>query len=363
MANASHDTPGSVNVGPGVARLPGWCRLRAGTRRTSRIRWRRLVAFACALPLVIITAVLAAPPEEDWAWMPELAPQGPLVIVVSLPAQQAYVYRNGVRIGMSAVSTGKPGHDTPGGVYTILQKRREHHSNLYDDAPMPFMQRLTWDGVALHAGGLPGYPASHGCVRLPLPFAEKLFNATAAGTVVVIAARDTSPPTVTSPGLFAPVDATGAPITPLEPADGGFQWHPERAPDGPLTVLLSTRDRRMIVLRDAVEIGRAVLDVDDVSAGGTRAYVLLEGVLPESSLVLPDRPALRWLALPVSDAQSAPADLRAAIASGRLGVPAEFARIVYDTLKPGATVIVTDESLHPAGAGMTVLRAEDPQTD
>lgn len=312
-----------------------------------------------ALLLIVVTAALAAPPDEQWVWTPELAPAGPVVIVVSLPAQRAYVYRNGVRIGMSAVSTGKPGHDTPSGVYTILQKHREHYSNLYDDAPMPFMQRLTWDGVALHGGGVPGYPASHGCVRLPLPFAEKLFAATTSGTVVVIAATETSPPTITSPGLFAPVDATGLPVAPPASLADAFEWHPELAPDGPLTVLLSTRDRRMIVLRNAVEIGRALVDIDDVSAGGTRAYVLLDGVLPQSSLVLPDRPALRWLALPVPDAQSAPDDLRHAVATGRLRVPTDFARVVYDTLRPGATVIVTDEPLQPAGAGDTLLSSED----
>ncbi|HQZ32008.1 MAG TPA: L,D-transpeptidase family protein, partial [Arenimonas sp.] len=99
----------------------------------------------------------------EYLWLPELSPRGPVLVLVSLPEQRAYVYRNGVRIGVATVSTGKPGYETPTGVFTILQKKREHYSNLYDDAPMPFMQRLTWDGVAMHAGRVPGYPASHGC--------------------------------------------------------------------------------------------------------------------------------------------------------------------------------------------------------
>jgi hypothetical protein len=91
-----------------------------------------------------------------------------------------------VRIGTTTVSTGRPGNPTPTGVFQILQKKKMHHSNLYDDAPMPFMQRLTWDGVALHAGRIPGRPASHGCVRLPLEFAQKLYGVTYHGGTVVV---------------------------------------------------------------------------------------------------------------------------------------------------------------------------------
>jgi len=98
----------------------------------------------------------------EFLWTPERSGAGQLVIVVSLPTQRAHVYRNGVRIGVSTVSTGTPSHPTPTGTFEILQKKRLNHSNLYNNAPMPFMQRLTWDGIALHAGKIPGYPASHG---------------------------------------------------------------------------------------------------------------------------------------------------------------------------------------------------------
>ena len=138
------------------------------------------------------SAAVDKPPRElkagEWIWTPAAVPAGPLVMVISLDEQLAYVYRNGLRIGVSTVSTGKKGHETPTGVFTILQKHKDHRSNLYDDAPMPFMQRLTWDGVALHAGNLPGYPASHGCIRLPSAFAAKLFAATKVGTEVLIGA-------------------------------------------------------------------------------------------------------------------------------------------------------------------------------
>ena len=90
-------------------------------------------------------------------------------MVVSVTEQRAYVYRNGILIAATTVSTGRPGHVTPTGVFTVLQKQKEHRSTIYDGAPMPYMERLTWGGVALHAGGLPGYPESHGCIHGSAP--------------------------------------------------------------------------------------------------------------------------------------------------------------------------------------------------
>jgi L,D-transpeptidase catalytic domain len=117
----------------------------------------------------------------DYVWYPKVAPAGPVVILVSLPDQLLYVYRNGVRIGRSTASTGKPGKRTPTGVFTVLQKKVRHESSIYKGAQMPHMQRLTWTGVAMHAGNLPGYPASAGCVRLPVDFAANLYSVTTMG--------------------------------------------------------------------------------------------------------------------------------------------------------------------------------------
>ena len=107
-------------------------------------------------------------------------------ITVSIPDQKAYVYRGGTLIAVSTVSTGRPGHETPVGEFEILQKNVDHRSNLYNDAPMPFMQRLTWDGIALHAGHNPGSPASHGCIRLPKAFARDLYALTDLGGLVSV---------------------------------------------------------------------------------------------------------------------------------------------------------------------------------
>lgn len=157
-------------------------------------------------------AEVALKPGE-FQWHPERAGAGQLVMVVSLPAQMVHVYRNGVRIGVSTISSGKPGKETPTGTFEILQKKEMHHSNLYNNAPMPFMQRLTWDGIALHAGKLPGYPASHGCVRLPSKFARLLYGETRKGMLVVVADAASHGPEVLYPGSRAPVDAySGLPL-------------------------------------------------------------------------------------------------------------------------------------------------------
>ena len=122
----------------------------------------------------------------EFNWFPERSQGGPVIIIVSIPDQLVHVYRNGVRIAASTCSTGKPGHRTPTGVFQILQKDKHHRSSTYSNAPMPNMNRLTWSGIALHAGNLPGYPASAGCIRLPQSVAPILFEHTGIGTPVEV---------------------------------------------------------------------------------------------------------------------------------------------------------------------------------
>lgn len=129
----------------------------------------------------------------EFVWRPELAPAGNVEIVVSIPQQRAYIYRANLLIGVTTVSTGMRGHRTPTGRFPIMEKRRTHFSNLYNNAPMPFMQRLTMGGIALHAGQIPGYAASHGCVRLPYEMARNLFGTTQVRTVVHIVADSPTP--------------------------------------------------------------------------------------------------------------------------------------------------------------------------
>jgi lipoprotein-anchoring transpeptidase ErfK/SrfK len=124
-------------------------------------------------------------PGSYW-WAPDAPTSGEVEVIVSLDDQRAYVYRAGQLIGISTVSTGKTGKETPAGIFPILEKKRTHFSRKYDNAPMPFMQRLDRWGIALHAGAIPGYRASRGCVRLPTAFASRLFTMTDVGDRVVI---------------------------------------------------------------------------------------------------------------------------------------------------------------------------------
>jgi L,D-transpeptidase catalytic domain len=147
-------------------------------------------------------------------------PKGPLQIVVSIDTQKVTLFSNGVRVAQGPVSTGVPGHPTPMGVFSIIEKDRYHRSNLYSNAPMPYMQRITWSGVALHEGVLPGYPASHGCIRMSHDFAQKLWPITKLGVRVVVARRELAPVGVEHPTLFKPKLKPAEPSIAISGADG-----------------------------------------------------------------------------------------------------------------------------------------------
>jgi hypothetical protein len=217
----------------------------------------------------------------QYLWHPERAPAGPVVVIVNLSDQLAYVYRNGLRIGVTTVSTGKEGHRTPTGVFTILQKQRYHRSTLYDSAPMPYMERLTWDGVALHAGGLPGFPSSHGCVHLPRKFSQLLYGVTSIGSTVVIA------------------EAHGAP--------------------------------------EDVPIGRARVQILDAEKPlGIGVFTLLDGSANLPSSAGPMQPTPRWMAV---DLQST---VKSADIAQRVKLSPAFAQLIDGILHAGMTLMVTD---------------------
>jgi hypothetical protein len=136
----------------------------------------------------------------------------PMTLIVALDAQKVDIYRGTKLITSSNVSTGMRGHTTKSGVFTVLEKKRRHYSNLYNGAPMPWMQRLTWSGTALHAGALPGYPASHGCIRLPYDFAPKLFEMTEVGEHVVISRNHPKPKIIEHSNLFQPLPMPTPPV-------------------------------------------------------------------------------------------------------------------------------------------------------
>ncbi len=145
-------------------------------------------------------------------------PKGPLQLVVSIADQRVTLYSNGTRVAQGPVSTGMAGYPTPNGVFSILQKNRHHRSNIYSNAPMPYMQRLTWSGVALHEGVLPGYPASHGCIRMTRDFASRLWVVTKLGVRIVVARNDVVPYEFDHPKLLVPKQKPAQPpVAEIEP--------------------------------------------------------------------------------------------------------------------------------------------------
>ncbi len=316
----------------------------------------------------VTTPVDALKPGE-WVWYADTVPEGPMLLMVSITQQKAYLYRNGIRIGASTVSTGKKGHDTPTGVFTILQKNKDHKSNLYNGAggkpsPMPYMQRLTWDGIALHSGNLPGYPASHGCVRMPDGFSKRLFAETNLGmTVIVSNDKIASPENLVDPSVFAQSMDSKGKVVAVEPLSDyeDYRWQPEKSLFGPVTVLISTKNQLVIALRNGIEIGRSKIGVVGKEAFGSQAYVVLEGVSAEKSRIVPNQMELNWMRVNV------PGNAAQTIVSGldpnsirRIVVPVDFARLVYNELQPGSSLLLTDEdiNLDATTQGITVLSDE-----
>lgn len=325
--------------------------------RPARHRMALVAAFACTTAAALMPSSGAATPSlnsgsvaqameqlkpGEYLWTPEVAPEGPVVVIVSLKGQHAHVYRNGIPIGMSTVSTGKPGYKTPTGVFTVLQKHVEHKSNLYQNAPMPYMQRLTWDGIAMHAGNVPGYPASHGCVRLPLEFAKLLFGVTRIGLTVVITDDERLPQVAPPPAVLRQNPSLkDSPVS----TEGTF-WRPERAPAGPVSIVISTADKRLLVLRNGVEIGSAPVAING-ETGGTSVY-LLRAIDPAGA---------HWLRVPL-EGQTAGAN---AEEHGQLSIAEDFRRSLASIITAGTTVLVTSDSLRSGNTGeqMTVISGEN----
>jgi hypothetical protein len=263
----------------------------------------------------------------EFVWEPERAPEGPVLLVVSKPEQMAYVYRNGIRIARTTVSTGKPGHDTPTGVFTILEKDKKHTSSIYKGASMPFMERLTWTGIALHAGSLPGYPASHGCVRLPLKFSELLYTVTSKGITVIIADEHNAPRETVHPGMVFTAAVAGT--APAFNDSGVITWQPEISPAGPVSVLISSASRALIVYRNGVEIGRAPFGAS--LPKGQHVYSALDGADAEGRR--------KWVRVDGKPEQHDPSFTEVAQAAR---LPQSFIAGVRSIVTPGTTMVLTD---------------------
>jgi hypothetical protein len=165
------------------------------------------IAMVAALATLTALTAEAAPPKAKPAPTEATAPREagePIMAIVSIKTQHITFYDADGWIARAPVSTGTTGRETPAGVFAILEKNKDHRSSLYDDAEMPNMQRITWNGIAMHGGPLPGYAASHGCIRMPFGFAEKVFDRTRIGMRVIISPNDTAPVEISHPALIMP---------------------------------------------------------------------------------------------------------------------------------------------------------------
>ncbi|MBX9758049.1 MAG: L,D-transpeptidase [Beijerinckiaceae bacterium] len=276
----------------------------------------------------------------EFTWHPERSPQGPVAVVTSIPEQLVHVYRNGVRIAVSTCSTGAPGHATPTGVFTVLQKDAHHHSSTYNNAPMPNMNRLTWGGIALHAGKLPGYPASHGCIRLPMEFSAKLFEVTHIGTPVIIAGSHTDPWDLIHPGLA--LGSTGA----SEFADAVSKLkgraHPSDWSEGqarPITtVVASSSDRSVTLLENGSRLALGALEITGEPRLGEHVFVL------RSDPVQGD--GLAWQGISHHPDPAQPKAKEEALMT-RITANPDFRDALRQVMHPGMILVVTDL---PAGA-------------
>jgi hypothetical protein len=255
-------------------------------------------------------------------------PPGQLHIIVSIKSQRVAVYSDGVLAAKSNVSTGVPDHPTPTGVFSVIQKNRHHRSNIYSGAPMPFMQRITWSGIALHQGVLPGRPASHGCIRLSQDFAARLWKRTKLGARVIVVQNEVAPYAFTHPKLFKPAalmaeaDVSAVKTAKAEttasdaaaPASAADQIalpdyppiadvtaeirktihaeNPEAkkrpAPSGPVSVFISRKERKLYVRQGMIPLFETLVTInDDAKPFGTHVFTATE----------PSDKGMKWVAV------------------------------------------------------------------
>jgi len=290
--------------------------------------------------------------KGEFTWAPELAPDGPVLVTVSLDEQMAYTYRNGVLIGVATTSSGKAGHETPTGVFHTLMKDAKHRSSKYNDAAMPYTQKFTQYGVALHAGGLPGYPSSHGCVHLPSEYARLLFNVTPLGMTVVVTNKSSFPEAIDHPAFLSPVMVDGKQqVHDRLTASEKYRWNPDKSPAGPVTILMSRADQRLVVLRNGVEIGRSRITIKDPQDSiGTLIYVAHQKAAMDKSI--------HWLSHELADVHYGSGeygDPQNQLA--RIKIPDEFLQQLQPVLIEGTSLMVTDAPIlrKTTGKDMAVL--------
>jgi len=329
------------------------------------------------------------------------ASKGVLQIVVSIGSQRVTLFSNGVRVAQGPVSTGTPGHPTPMGVFSIIQKDRYHHSNLYGNAPMYYMQRITWSGSAMHEGVLPGHAASHGCIRLSHGFAAALWPTTRLGVRVIVARNDLAPAEFNHPKLFAPrpkpteppvatsepqprlirvaestaTDARGldvaqpasdpekpapANVDPPKPlAPTGRQAEPPVKRTGHVAVFVSRKERKIFVRQGFAPLFEMPVEIAEPERPlGTHVFTAL-GARPEGrgmrwNLISIPTEARRMVETPRRGRKAEPVKpaiieskpiSTAAEALDRIQIPVEAMERIAELLMPGTSLVVSDQGI------------------
>lgn len=326
---------------------------------------KALVSAAAAISILALSGCGVSSPRQSklapgqYEWQPERSPSGPILVVVSIDDQMAYVYRNGVQIARSTVSTGKPGKETPTGVFTILQRNVKHESSIYKGAQMPYMQRLTWDGIAMHAGDLPGYPASGGCIRLPYAFSQKVYGSMTNGSTVVITKKRANPSRSSRPANILLASKAGSSQNRAIPdPEGRTIWNPSKSPSGPFSILLSYADRRAYIWRNGVQIGQAPLGIRAGAKPAEGVFMMLEGQEPND----PRFPGVRmnpWTTLSL-DGGNARGNAVASI-RGDVSFPKDFQQKLSKTLTPGTILVATRESSNNSTRSSGTMNIMTPQ--
>ena len=316
--------------------------------------------------------------------------KGPLQVIISIADQQISVYDDGGLIARSSVSTGVPDHPTPSGVFSVISKHLWHRSNLYSDAPMPYMQRITWSGIALHAGDLPGYPASHGCIRLKRDFAIRLWHLTKRGTRVIIAPNDVRPVEIANSRLpqSRPEAAYASPKTAAVISDNTMMEVagvpalstsaddpppiiadvPGSAPPKiaarkpvPISILVSRKSNKIFVRQGFKHLFEAPVTIQDPEVSlGTHVFTLLDS--------RDEAAAFRWTVVSIPDGppravqgstrrhksgakqtvgKTPPASSpdKASAALDRIEMPPDMVERIADLLVPGSSLIVSDQGI------------------
>ena len=289
----------------------------------------------------------------EWSWYPERSESGPVAVIVSLRDQLAFVYRNGVRIGVTTVSSGRKGYETPTGVFTVLRKEKMHHSSKYNNAAMPDSQ-FFFGGCALHAGGLPGYPSSHGCVHLPRKFADLLFPITHNGTPVIVTNERSGVGTLRHAGLVL----AESDLEQIEEMTGHMQG--KKLPSDTagadataLSILISGADRKLLAMQNGELFLETAVTIDKANVPiGTHVYQLHD--------IDPAHKHYNWVAIGLGTGhEDNIQQQRELAAAARIHIPKQVYSRIARNLHPGATMMLTDLPAHPqtrSGTDFVIMR-------